>query len=296
MLSSLLLALNAVGDSRVSSNYSVSTDTIDAGGRRAGSTNYSNDGSAGGIGGISSVAVPTRTIKHGYIGQLYEVAGLTLAANPTNINEGGARQLNAATLMDDATILNLSSSAVAWNVVNGPIVSITAGGLAMADIVYQETNALVQGTYAGNSAVLGLLVLDINNDNFGSYAGDGLADDWQVQYFGLNNAAAAPTADPDDDKQNNLFEYTANTIPTNSASFFSLALARVTGQVTQKEIIFAPRFPSRNYTVQYKADLGIAGFSDLTAASTNDVGVVRNVTDLNATETNKFYRVRITFP
>ncbi len=42
---------------------------------------------------------------------------------------------------------------------------------------------------------------------------------WQIQYFGsTNNPAAAATADPDGDGQNNLAEFLAGTNPTNSAS------------------------------------------------------------------------------
>ncbi len=42
---------------------------------------------------------------------------------------------------------------------------------------------------------------------------------WQIQYFGdTNNAAAASSADPDGDGQNNLAEFLAGTDPTNNAS------------------------------------------------------------------------------
>jgi hypothetical protein len=42
---------------------------------------------------------------------------------------------------------------------------------------------------------------------------------WQLQYFGCTNCPqAAATADPDGDGQNNLAEFLAGTIPTNSAS------------------------------------------------------------------------------
>ena len=46
-------------------------------------------------------------------------------------------------------------------------------------------------------------MLDTIADNFGTYAGDGLGDDWQVQYFGLSNPNAAPLLDPDFDGHNN---------------------------------------------------------------------------------------------
>src|SRR6266508_2837105 len=92
------------------------------------SANYSNDGNIGGIGGISVVA--TKVAKHGYIGQLYDISGLTLAATPTTINEGGTRQLGAASVADDGTTVPVNASQVSWNVVSGPIISISASGLA----------------------------------------------------------------------------------------------------------------------------------------------------------------------
>ncbi len=47
---------------------------------------------------------------------------------------------------------------------------------------------------------------------------------WQVQYFGsTNNPSAAASADPDADGQNNFNEFTANTVPTNSASVFRIS-------------------------------------------------------------------------
>lgn len=79
---------------RTSTNYSLTADTADGGGRRTSSASYTNDGSVGGIAGLAAVAAPAETVKHGYIGQLYEIAGLMLSATPvTTVNEGGTLQL-----------------------------------------------------------------------------------------------------------------------------------------------------------------------------------------------------------
>jgi len=64
-------------------------------------------------------------------------------------------------------------------------------------------------------------VINVGNDDFGSYAGDGLDDAWQVSYFGSDNPNAAPGADPDGDFMSNRGEYIAGTIPTNATSHFS---------------------------------------------------------------------------
>ena len=69
---------------RSSTDYAIPTDTTDAAGKRATSANYTHDGSAGGLVGVSTVGAPVETVKSGYIGQLYEVTGLTLTARLHN--------------------------------------------------------------------------------------------------------------------------------------------------------------------------------------------------------------------
>src|SRR5439155_14427398 len=187
--------------------------------------------------------------KHSYIGQLCDVTNLALAASPPSVNEGATTQLSARAAMDDGTVLNPTASSVAWGIVGGPINSINPAGLATAGVVYQNTAATVRGAYSGKTGALDLMVLDVNPDNFGSYAGDGLPDFWQVSYFGVGNPNAAPGLDPDGDGQANAFEYVAGTVPTDPASRFQLRLENVGGLPARKNIIFSPRFPTRTYTV-----------------------------------------------
>ena len=209
----------AFAGSRESANYSIITDTADAGGRRATSTTYTNDGSAGHIAGISTVASPSETVKAGFIAQLYEVGGFAVTASPSTVNEGAARQVIGGHLLDDGTVLEINAASVAWSAAS-PL-TINASGLATAGIVYQNTMALVQGTYLGSTDSINLTILNVNTDDFGSYAGDGIGDDWQVQYFGLPpNPAAGPLLDPDGDGQNNRYEWIAGLIPTDAASVF----------------------------------------------------------------------------
>jgi len=295
-LAGLLAAFDATAASRSSANYSVPADSNDSGGRRSASASYRHDGCVGVIGGVGTVAVPAETMKHGYIGQLYEVSSLVLNATPTTVNEGATRQLNARASLDDATTLNVASSAVTWSLVSGPILSISAGGLATAASVYQNTAATVRGDWRGNTATLGLTVLNVGNDDFGTYAGDGIDDAWQVQYFGVGNPNAGPNGDPDGDGQNTRYEYTVGSIPTDGNSYFRFRIERVPGQPTRKNLIFSPRVAGRTYTPQYKLDLNVPGWDNLGGVSVLDAGPQRTVTDLNAVETNKFYRVRVTIP
>ena len=79
----LMLTASANAGPRTSASYNVPADTTDAGGKRATSPNYTNDGSLGGVAGIATVASPAETARHGYIAQLYDVTGLVLSATPT---------------------------------------------------------------------------------------------------------------------------------------------------------------------------------------------------------------------
>ena len=292
----LLLAASAHAGPRVSTDYNVPADTADAGGQRTTSTAYTNDGSVGGITGISTVASPAQTAKAGYIGQLTEVTALQLAAAPTTVDETGTRQLSAAQLLDDDSLNPLAATDVTWSVMAGPFSGIDASGLATAATVYQNTAATAQGDYAGATGTLELTVLDSILDNFGSYAADGLADDWQFGFFGLDNPLGAPNLDPDGDGQNNAFEFTAGLIPTNAQSRFTLSVAPVSGQPGQKDIVFDPIVAGRTYTVLVSPDLTNGSWNPLTDGSITNNGDQRTVTDTGASETRKFYQVEIVKP
>ena len=290
----LVFAVKAGAAPRTSANYNVITDTADAGGKRANSANYTSDGSAGGITGISIVAAPAETAKHGYIGQLYEVAGLVLNAAPLTINEGGTLQLAAFQLLDDSTFLAVPATGVAWSVGSGPLISINTNGLATAGIVYQSTAATAQGSYAGNTGTLGLTVLNVNIDDLPGYSGDAIDDAWQVQYFGLPpNLAAGPLRDPDGDGQNNRFEWIAGLIPTDASSVFKLSIVRNAGNAILR---FGPTVAGRTYTVKYGFDfLDVPNWPTLPGGIITGVANELFVTDPNAVAASpkKYYRVEI---
>lgn len=283
--------------SRSSANYSIAADAVESGGRRATSAAYTNDGSIGGVVGFSSVVSPAETMKHGYVGQLYEVkTNLQLGATPATINEASTRQINPYHILDDDSKLAISVAAVTWSVLSGPLSSINNSGVATAGIVFQDTAASVQGVHNGNTASLGVTVLNSSPDNYGSYSGDGLDDAWQNQHFGLNNPNAAPGVDADGDGQTNLFEFTAGLVPTSNASHFSFAIQPVVGQPGQHRVVFNPLNGGSGYVVKYKNALSDASWSTLTGATISDVGQQRTVTDPNASGTKKFYTVEITKP
>jgi hypothetical protein len=216
LATAVLVALSAVV------NATAALVTVDSGGRRTTSTNYTMDVSLGGIGGVSTAIAPVTVAKQGYIGQLYEVTGLTVVAAPSSVSESSNSQLSATATLDDATLLVLSGSNVNWNTPTFPIASINAFGLLTPAAVYTDTTGTVSGYYLGASNSTTLLVLDTDPDNFGIYTNDGIPDAWQVQYFGPNNPEGLAGADADGTGQNNLFKYLAGLNPTNPASILQI--------------------------------------------------------------------------
>jgi hypothetical protein len=298
ILTALAIPALAFAGPRTSANYSIPADTADGGGKRATSANYTNDGSTGGVPGISTTAASAQTAKQGYLGQLYDITGLTLNSASVNstVNETATLQLAAWQFLDDASFLAVPAASVSWGVVSGPVTGISPTGLATAGTVPQDTAATVQGAFGGFTGTLNLTVLDSIADNFGSYAGDGVGDDWQVQYFGLNNPLAGPNADPTGGGQNNLFKYIAGLNPLDVNSRFVLNIAPVPGQAAQRNVIFSPRFSDRTYIVKFRTDLATGTWQPLTGTTQSDNATQRTVTDMDATGTEKFYRIEITKP
>ena len=283
---------------RTSANYSITTEVADSGGARATSAAYSNIGSSGGVTGVSTVAAPMEVAKQGYIGQIFEIVGFSVSAPQNFVNEGTTLQLSGGQLLDDATTLGVSPSLVSWSVLSGPLASINVNGLATAQIVYQDTGAVVQGAYQASTGQFPLTVRNVNIDDFQTYAVDGIDDAWQVQYFGINNPNAGPNVDFDGTGQSNLFKYVAGLNPLDPASRFTVQSQSVNGQSLQRNIIFQPLVAGRIYVVQFNTSMVPAAgtWTTLTNISSSDNGSVRTVTDLNASDPMRFYRVQITKP
>jgi len=270
------------------------TSSVDGGGGRSGAGSYTNDGCVGGIGGIGSSG--SQVARHGFAGQLTEVTGLSVTGTPTQLNEGATSQLSGAATMDDDTVTDLSGSDINWSVPSWPLASISASGVASAAVVYANTSASVNGVYLDVPGSNSVLVLNTDLDNYGIYDSDGIADSWQIQFFGFDNPDAAPSADVTGTGQNNLFKYIAGLDPTNVASVFRLRILPVAGQPNQKQLMFNPRWDDRVYTPLFRTNLLSGTWMTLTDTNVTDNGAERTVTDTNAIDNARFYRIQITYP
>jgi hypothetical protein len=286
----LLSAGTACAGSRASTNYSVLADVADSGGKRATSTNYTNDSSAGSVVGISTVASPSETAKNGYIAQLTELVSFGVNATPASINQGATSQLSGTATLDDNTTTSLSGSAIAWNSVAYPFQSITNAGLLTAVAnVYSNPAGSVSGNYLGGTGFATVTVT-------GPYSSSVIPDSWFVQYFGAApNPNADPSGDADHTGQNNLFKYIAGLNPLDG-SRFTLTIQNVSGQPSHKQLMFQPIISGRTYTLQFATALpNNPSWQTVASFTQNDNGSTRTITDLGASPP-EFYRIQISFP
>ena len=176
---------------------------------------------------------------------------------------------------------------------NGMFTLFTYGGTLTYNGVTIGTRPNGSLSYLIDTNSVGLVKLSVTNgvvlDPFAQ---------WQFQYFGCTNCTeAAPTGDVTGTGQNNLFKYVAGLDPTNPSSVFVFQIASMAGQPNQQNLLYNPVVAGRTYTMQFNTEVLTNGWSSLTGYA----GPVTNgnqvtVTDLNATQTNKFYRLTITLP
>ena len=206
--------LAAVG---TSANYTLAVGTLDGGGGKGVTPNYEIDCSMGPGESGASLNTLSRT---GFAGGLMDPVALEIdrSAAPWSFNEQTTRQLAAHLVLDDDTLQALAAAEVDWSVASGPITELGAAGNATAAAVYQDTPAVVGASHAGISGTRVFSILNVSNDDFGTYAADGLSDLWQVGYFGVNNAQAGQGIDADGDGLKNLQEFAFGTNPMFSNS------------------------------------------------------------------------------
>jgi hypothetical protein len=119
--------------------------------------------------------------------------------------------------------------------------------------------------------------------------GDVIPDWWEEQYFGsITNCA--PAADPDGDGMPNLFEYLADTNPTNALSV--LRISRIVPEANGLRIEWQGGVAARQFLERSKS-LGIAGANWVTLYTNNPPTPLQtNLFDLLTTNRTLFYRVR----
>ena len=266
---------------------------VDGGGARAASANYAADQSLGGAVGISAAAAPATTARHGYVGQLVDPAALAVVPEADEVDEGDSQQLDGVATLDDDTVLAVAGDEVAWSAPAFPLADVSTAGVATAANVYEDTLAVATGTYSGVAGDGSFLVRNMGTDDFDVYAGDGLPDDWQVDYFGVGSSDAGPTNNVDEDLYDNAGEWIADTDPTDGDSYFQIAA--VSNRSATAEIWFESS-AQRVYSLESTTNLAVpnwqpvAGQTDLTGS-----GTMRSLVETNPAGPHH-YRVGVQVP
>lgn len=290
-----LIAITAALAGRPVVRAGLETAALDGGGGRSTGGGCVNDAGIEPVGGLAAHGASLN--RAGYIGQLTDPAALTVTGTPAQVAETGTSQLGGIATMDDDTLTVLAGTEIDWSPPVWPLAGISTGGVATPAAVYADTFASVTGRILGVSGSGTLQVLDTLPDNYGSYAGDGLPDGWQVQYFGLDNPDAAPDVDLFGSGEDNLFKYVAGLDPTNPASLFQMQIEPVPGQPGQQNLVFAPRWPDRTYTPMFCSNLiGTPEWTNLLTSLVSDDGTQRTLTDTNAAARLRYYRMHIAYP
>ena len=213
-IAAVLISFPSFGQVAVTSSGSFSGGGISTSG------SYSVTASLGCIGG-SSAGGTVFNSGGGPTAQPGTAKALRLTV-PASVNESATGQLSGTATMNDDTATPLAGSDINWSSPAWPILSITTSGVVSAAVVYTDTVATVSGQYLGNNDSAELLVRDSQPDNYGSYAGDGLPDWWQIQHFGMDNPNAGPNTVCSNRNNTVLQAYIAGLNPTNSIARFGI--------------------------------------------------------------------------
>lgn len=290
VLMGILMLPAAAGSS---ADYQLAPVSGDAGGLAGSSADYQvNFTTASGQAGASA-DYQDRT---GFSGQLADAVELQLAGagTPIPLNERASRQLAANVRYDDGTSDPLAAESVDWSVQSGPLAGVDRGGVVTAGSVYQSSPAVIRAAYQTLVETLAFQIANTGNDDFGSYGADGLADLWQVGYFGEGNANAGPSVDSDSDGLTQLQEYAFGMNPLQSyggllqwsgATLLErgvpLPFASGTGSSFSFRAVFARRkdhiAAGLTYTVEFSGDLSTWRASTSTPVVLADDGEIQAV-------------------
>ncbi len=273
--------------------YEITVQGIGISGGTSSGGPYTIDSSIGDTAvGISEDGTPIYTVKNGFAGQLYDLAGVKITsdplADPPEVNEEDTLELEADQLMDDDTTLPLDDDAVTWSVDSGPILGVTADGLAVAGTVTGNTDAVVMADYTDGSGAMvsGSLLVKVLNDLSGGIGGDFLPNSWQEGFFGIpaDPADAGPFINFDNDGLPNGFEFALGSDPTAPSSgwdkipqpmFGGMGTMSLEGEVSGSStedfltLTFLRRpFPAAvTYIVEVNGDLASGSWTDLSPVS-----------------------------
>jgi Tol biopolymer transport system component len=240
---------------------------------QTGTTNLISVNRAGTGGGNGSSSAPLITFDGRYF--VFASRASDLADNDTN----GWTDIFVRDRILNTTIL----ASVNWQG-TGP-----GNSLSSKPILGSDGRTMVFQSFASD-----LVTNDFNNIcdvfalrlNAGDSDGDGMADDWELAYFG--SLGRDGTGDFDGDGHTDLQEFLAGTDPTNTGSILRvLTITSLNGSTT----ILWSATPGKSYRVQCKTNVNDPGWTDLPGLVPATGSSASRVDDSGGLGGSKFYRV-----
>jgi len=195
----------------------------------------------------------------------------------------GADSLSAGTMQDSA-----ANFFVGGRDPGAFCLSAAMDDLQVYDFALSQTNASWLFSHPGEALKMS-----------GDFDLDGLADAWEVEYFGsMTDPDAAWDADKDRDQYPNIDEYIAGTVPTNSDDALTVQGLYANGNYVVQYAGISAATPfyadkTRFYDLEYRTNL-LAGTWTKVPAATNILGADRIERFANSTpDVSGFYRVRV---
>ena len=131
----------------------------------------------------------------------------------TSLGEGGSSQVAVSLLYDDDTASILAEDGFSLSTLDDAIS--TVGSTVTAGAVYRDEIRQVGIDARGLTRQVNFDVTDVDRDNFGPFADDGLPDDWEVGFFGPDgNNFNGLASDDDGDGLTALVEFGLGGDPT----------------------------------------------------------------------------------
>lgn len=160
-----LFSLTAIATLGLANGAEITSSLAEAGvgGGRVSGGNFSAEVETGSTisGGVSHLTSEGEQAKFGYTGQLFDIRAIDVSADPSVVRERSATQLSAKAVLDDSTLLPLSSAGISWTILDGPIASIDANGVVLADDVFLNAIASIRGTVNGITDDLDIPVINL---------------------------------------------------------------------------------------------------------------------------------------
>ena len=264
----------------------IAHSAVNVGGAECESAHFEVESNLGGWGDVAESG-PGTWIKPDFVGTLYDPVSVEVSAPSTNLSESQSVQLSARFLCDDDSIVDCGGDE-SWTIESGPLNS-SGGGWVTAQPVYRNSNAMARASCHGLSGRCMLTVRDVNPDDYGLYAGDNIADGWQVNYFGEASPDGAANADYDGDGADNYFEFTSGTDPRSPSHFFHWQQIRRAGAV---QLGLGPVDTNRVYHIERSSRIAGGMWLPVTNITMAAPAASYAVLDGEA-GTNAFYRVAV---